>query len=90
MTRKEIPLKRLRPAASLLSGLLLSLSLPTLSSAAPALETAAAAAPAPVTAGPGADGPDLSYANRTPPPPACRTGRAWASGAASSCPVTAT
>ncbi|MEU3567545.1 endonuclease/exonuclease/phosphatase family protein [Kitasatospora sp. NPDC036755] len=64
-------MKRRRPAAALLSGLLLSLTLPALTSApasaAPAFEAAAAAAP--VTAGPGAEGPDLSFANRTPPPP---------------------
>ncbi|RNG23535.1 RICIN domain-containing protein [Streptomyces botrytidirepellens] len=57
-------MKRLRPAAALLSGLLLASSLPALASAAPA----SAAAPAAVTAGPGAEGPDLSYANRTGPP----------------------
>ncbi|WP_158834722.1 RICIN domain-containing protein [Streptomyces sp. NRRL S-350] len=62
-------MKRLRPAAALLSGLLLPLALPTPSPAAPAIGAAPTAASAPVTAGPGADGPDLSYANRTSPPP---------------------
>ncbi|MFD8315723.1 hypothetical protein [Kitasatospora purpeofusca] len=61
-------MKRLRPAAALLSGLLLSLTLPALSGTV--LAPAAGAAPvAAVTAGPGAEGPDLSYANRTGPPP---------------------
>ncbi|MEV0188806.1 endonuclease/exonuclease/phosphatase family protein [Kitasatospora purpeofusca] len=61
-------MKRLRPAAALLSGLLLSLTLPALSGTvlAPAADAAPVAA---VTAGPGAEGPDLSYANRTAPPP---------------------
>ncbi|MET8540911.1 hypothetical protein ABZW03_09675 [Kitasatospora sp. NPDC004799] len=62
-------MKRLRPAAALLSGLLLSLTAPALSASA----DDAPAAPAPalaaaVTAGPGAEGPDLSYVNRTGPP----------------------
>ncbi|ROQ26493.1 ricin-type beta-trefoil lectin protein [Streptomyces sp. PanSC19] len=61
-------MKRLRPAAALLSGLLLPLALPTLSAAAPALDAAPSTALAKVTAGPGAEGPDLSYANRTSPP----------------------
>ncbi|MEV6978549.1 hypothetical protein [Kitasatospora sp. NPDC093806] len=56
-------MKRLRPAAALLAGLLLPLGLPAL---APVVS--AVAAPAAVTAGPGAEGPDLSYANRTTPP----------------------
>lgn len=56
-------MKRRRPAAALFSGLLLSLTLPALATTAPA-----AAAVASVTAGPGADGPDLSYANRSGPP----------------------
>ncbi|MEU1283902.1 hypothetical protein [Kitasatospora sp. NPDC005856] len=59
-------MKRLRPASVLLSGLLLSVSLPTLAEAVPAVEAAPAAVTA-VTAGPGADGPDLTYANRTAP-----------------------
>ncbi|RKT19074.1 hypothetical protein BX285_3519 [Streptomyces sp. 1114.5] len=50
-----------------MSGLLLSLTVPALASAAPVLEAAAPATT--VTAGPGADGPDLSFANRTSPPP---------------------
>ncbi|MGW3074717.1 endonuclease/exonuclease/phosphatase family protein [Kitasatospora sp. NPDC001132] len=59
-------MKRLRPTAALLSGLLLSLALPALAVAAPA--AAAPAAVGTVTAGPGAEGPDLSSANRTGPP----------------------
>ncbi|MFJ7909137.1 endonuclease/exonuclease/phosphatase family protein [Kitasatospora sp. NPDC096204] len=58
-------MKRLRPTAALLSGLLLSLTLPALAATAPA--TAAPAAVGTVTAGPGAEGPDLSSANRTGP-----------------------
>ncbi len=54
-------MKRLRPAAALLAGLLLPLTLPALSATAPAT----AAPVATVTAGPGAEGPDLGHANRT-------------------------
>ncbi|MFB6891444.1 endonuclease/exonuclease/phosphatase family protein [Kitasatospora sp. NPDC056327] len=59
-------MKRPRPAAALLSGLLLSLTLPAL---APAESAAGPAPAAAVTAGPGAEGPDLTSANRTGPPP---------------------
>ncbi|MFJ6141814.1 hypothetical protein [Kitasatospora sp. NPDC092286] len=54
-------MKRLRPAAALLAGLLLPLALP-------APSTAADAPAAAVTAGPGAEKPDLTSANRTSPP----------------------
>ncbi|MER6361111.1 endonuclease/exonuclease/phosphatase family protein [Kitasatospora sp. NPDC001527] len=60
-------MKRLRPGAALLAGLLLPLTLPALSAAAPAADAAPAPATA-VTAGPGAEGPDLTFANRTSPP----------------------
>ncbi|MFF7455391.1 endonuclease/exonuclease/phosphatase family protein [Kitasatospora sp. NPDC008115] len=60
-------MKRLRPTAALLSGLLLSVTLPTLVSTAPASADPVTAGA--VTAGPGAEGPDLSHANRTGPPP---------------------
>ncbi|MFF8770777.1 endonuclease/exonuclease/phosphatase family protein [Kitasatospora sp. NPDC015120] len=49
-----------------MSGLLLCLTVPALAPAAPVLEAAAPATA--VTAGPGAEGPDLSFANRTSPP----------------------
>ncbi|MFC5667958.1 hypothetical protein ACFP3U_33960 [Kitasatospora misakiensis] len=63
-------MKRLRPAAALLSGLLLSLTLPALSTNVLSATADVRAAPvAAVTAGPGAEGPDLSYANRSDPPP---------------------
>ncbi|MER7943285.1 RICIN domain-containing protein [Streptomyces sp. NPDC094473] len=62
-----------RPAAAFLSGVLLALYLPTLAAAAPSAFpsdlTAAATAGSAKTAGPGADGPVLSSANRTAPPP---------------------
>ncbi|MFE2721573.1 hypothetical protein [Kitasatospora sp. NPDC059327] len=69
-------MKRRRPTAALLCGLLLTLTLPALAATAPApvagtdvTATDAPAAPvAAVTAGPGAEGPDLSYANRTGSP----------------------
>ncbi|WP_329190789.1 endonuclease/exonuclease/phosphatase family protein [Actinacidiphila glaucinigra] len=59
-------MRRLRPAAVILSGLLLSTALPALASAAPAARPVEAVSAA---AGPGAEGPDLGYANRTGPPP---------------------
>ncbi|MFF2659626.1 endonuclease/exonuclease/phosphatase family protein [Kitasatospora sp. NPDC058032] len=63
-------MKRLRPSAALLSGLLLSLTLPALAPTAPASAAqAGSVAAGSVTAGPGAEGPDLSYANRTGPAP---------------------
>ncbi|MER6364865.1 RICIN domain-containing protein [Kitasatospora sp. NPDC001527] len=66
-------MKPLRPAAGLLSGLLLALLIPGTAAAVPVpvpRDTVAAPVPAadPPPAGPGASGPDLSSANRTGPP----------------------
>ncbi|MEU5710016.1 MULTISPECIES: endonuclease/exonuclease/phosphatase family protein [Streptomyces] len=55
-------MRHFRPTAALLSGLLLSISLPAFASGP---STTASATAATVTAGPDADGPDLSSANRT-------------------------
>ncbi|MER5631788.1 RICIN domain-containing protein [Streptomyces nitrosporeus] len=62
-------MRRFRPAAALLSGLLLAFPVPVLAPTAAALAAPAPAssAPASTTAGPGADGPDLGHANRATP-----------------------
>ncbi|MEU9336620.1 hypothetical protein AB0D49_26210 [Streptomyces sp. NPDC048290] len=58
-------MRRLRPEAAVLAGLLLSLPLPFVASAA---TPAGSVKSAVVQAGPGAEGPDLSQANRTTAP----------------------
>ncbi|MDX3074828.1 endonuclease/exonuclease/phosphatase family protein [Streptomyces sp. MI02-7b] len=57
---KESQVRKFRPVAALVTGLLLSISLPVLASGTPAA--------AAVAAGPGAAGPELGHANRTGPP----------------------